>query len=138
MPEVEFLCLWGYGQPWLASLSMAGSEEGGAFMAGIIYNVTINVSEPRVEEWLQWMRNEHIPQMLGTGVFLGATLVRVLGYEEGGKTYAVQYRCDSMQNFERYEREFASQLQARSAEVFGQDAQAFRTILEVVEMFALN
>jgi hypothetical protein len=107
-------------------------------MSGIIYNVTINVSEPRVEEWLTWMRSEHIPQMLATGAFRGATLVRVIGFEQGGKTYAVQYRCDSMQDFERYENEFASNLQARSAELFGEDAQAFRTILEIEESFALN
>jgi hypothetical protein len=107
-------------------------------MKEIIYNVTVNVSEPRVEEWLNWMRGEHIQQMLGTGLFLGATIVRVIGFEQGGKTYAIQYRCESMQDFERYEKEFAPTLQARSAELFGEDAQAFRTILEVVESFTLN
>lgn len=107
-------------------------------MPGIIYNVTINVSENRVDEWLEWMRTEHISQMLATGIFFGATLVRVIGYEEGGKTFAVQYRCESMQSFERYEKEYAPSMQARSAALFGDDAQAFRTVLEVVETFALN
>ena len=107
-------------------------------MPGIIYNVTVNISDDRVEEWLQWMRSEHIPQVLATGLFGGATLVRVIGFEQGGKTYAVQYQCDSMQSFERYEKEYAASLQARSSTLFGEDAQAFRTVLEVVETFALN
>ncbi|MFN4895531.1 MAG: DUF4286 family protein [Pseudomonadota bacterium] len=107
-------------------------------MTGILYNVTVNISEHRVDEWLTWMRSEHIPQMLGTGLFLGATIVRVLAFEQGGKTYAVQYRCSSMQDFERYETEFAPGFRSKSEELFGDDAQAFRTILELVENFELN
>jgi hypothetical protein len=107
-------------------------------MSGIIYNVTVNVSQNRVEEWLEWLQEEHIPQMLGLGIFVGATLVRVLGFEQGGKTYAVQYRAESMPDFERYEQELAPTLRAQMVERFGEDAQGFSTVLEVVESFALN
>jgi len=107
-------------------------------MSGIIYNVTVNISEARVEEWLEWLREEHIPQMLGLGIFGGATLVRVLGFEQGGKTYAIQYRAESMQAFERYEQEYAPGLRAQMVERFGDDAQGFRTMLEIVESFAVN
>jgi len=107
-------------------------------MAAVIYNVTVNVSEQRVDEWLQWMSTDHIPQVLTSGLFLSATLVRVLGYEQGGKTFAVQYHCESMQNFERYENEYAPDLRARSAELFGEDAHAFRTVLEIVQTFSPN
>lgn len=102
---------------------------------GVIYNVTVGVSEPRAEEWLEWMRREHIPEVMKTGLFLKALLVRVLGHEQGSKTYAVQYHCQSMAQFERYENECAPGLQAKSAERFGEDAQAFRTLLEIVESF---
>jgi hypothetical protein len=107
-------------------------------MVGVIYNVTVNISDNRVEEWLNWMASEHIPEMLGTGIFQRATLVRVLGYEQGGKTYAIQYRCRSLIDFERYENEFAPKLQAKTSERFGEELQAFRTVLEVVEEFGLN
>ena len=33
----------------------------------IIYNVTSNIDESIHDEWLNWMRQEHIPQVLGTG-----------------------------------------------------------------------
>jgi hypothetical protein len=107
-------------------------------MSGIIYNVTVNVSENRVEEWLKWLREEHIPSLLGLGIFSGATLVRVLGFEQGGKTYAIQYRAESMQAFERYEQEYAPALRTQMAELFGDDAQGFRTLLEIVEIFSVN
>jgi hypothetical protein len=104
-------------------------------MSGIIYNVTVNVSEDRVEEWLEWLRGEHIPQMLGIGIFGGATLVRVLGLEQGGKTFAIQYRAESMRDFDRYEQEYATALRTQMVERFGEDAQGFRTVLEIVEDF---
>ena len=47
-------------------------------MTPVIYNVTVNVSDSRVDEWLSWMRQEHIPAMLGTGLFVSATLVKVI------------------------------------------------------------
>jgi hypothetical protein len=103
---------------------------------GFIYNVTIGVAEPRAEEWLTWMRREHIPEVLQTGLFLKAILVRVRGHEqEGSATFAVQYHCESTQLFERYETEYAPGLQAKSAARFAEDAHAFRTLLEVVETF---
>lgn len=102
-------------------------------MTEVIYNVTVSVSESRVDEWLSWMRQEHIPAVLGTGLFVSAILVKVIGIEQGGKTYAVQYRSESMSNYERYQEEFAPSLQARSAELFGEDAHSFRTVLEIVD-----
>jgi hypothetical protein len=105
-------------------------------MTPVIYNVTVNVSDSRVDEWLSWMRQEHIPAMLGTGLFVSATLVKVIGVEQGGKTFAVQYRSDSMRDYERYHEEHAPKLQARSAELFGEDAHSFRTVLEIINSFA--
>ena len=43
-----------------------------------IYNVTVHV-EPTVEtEWLNWMREEHIPAVLNTGKFTLAKLFKVI------------------------------------------------------------
>jgi len=102
----------------------------------VVYNVTIGVTEQRAEEWLSWMRREHIPEVLKTGLFQKAILVRVRGHEQqGSATFAVQYHCESMQHFERYEKEYAPALRAKSAALFGESAHAFRTLLEVVETF---
>jgi len=103
---------------------------------GLIYNVTIGVTEQRAEEWLSWMRREHIPELLKTGLFQKAILVRVRGHEQqGSATFAVQYYCESMQHYERYENEYAAGLRGKSAALFGESAHAFRTLLEVVETF---
>jgi hypothetical protein len=105
-------------------------------MTAVIYNVTVNVSDSRVDEWISWMRQEHIPAVLNTGLFSTATLVKVIGVEQGGKTFAVQYRSDSMQDYERYQEEHESRLQARATELFKEDAHAFRTVLEIMDSFS--
>jgi hypothetical protein len=42
----------------------------------IIYNVTSNVQES-IRQWMIWMQHKHIPEILATGKFISARLVRV-------------------------------------------------------------
>jgi len=97
-----------------------------------IYNVTINVVEEAHEEWLQWMKEEHIPQMLDTGKFTKALMTRVLVEEAmGGITYSVQYTTKNKATLEAYYNENATELRAASKR-FKDKFVAFRTELEVV------
>ena len=57
----------------------------------ILYNVTVNIDNDVREEWLQWMKETHIPEMMDTGLFLESRLSRILAEEEGGSSYEVQY-----------------------------------------------
>jgi hypothetical protein len=78
------------------------------------------------------MRDEHIPDMLATGKFLGALMTRVMVEEEmGGITYSIQYRTDSKETLDRYYREDAESLRAQSKAFEGKFV-AFRTELQVV------
>ena len=97
-----------------------------------IYNVTINVVEEDHEEWLQWMKEEPIPQMLDTGQFTKALMTRVLVEEAmGGITYSVQYTTKDKATLEAYYNENATELRAASKR-FKDKFVAFRTELEVV------
>ena len=35
----------------------------------IIYNITIKVDWSIAEEWLKWMQEKHLPEILATGCF---------------------------------------------------------------------
>ncbi len=97
-----------------------------------IYNVTINIEEDIHDRWLQWMEEEHIPDMLATGKFTAAKMCRVLVEEEmGGLTYAVQYTTDSKETLEKYYREDAERLRAQSNPFEGKFV-AFRTELHII------
>lgn len=97
-----------------------------------IYNVTINIDETIHNEWLEWMKSKHIPDMLATGKFSKALMTRVLVEEEmGGMTYSVQYTTKTKAILQQYYAEDANRLRADSKRFEGKFV-AFRTELEIV------
>ena len=98
----------------------------------IVYNVTINVDADVAEEWLRWMKEVHIPDVMATGLFLDNRIMRILAEEEGGLSYAIQYTCADMATYERYKEQHAPRLQAETQKPYSGRFAAFRTLLEVV------
>jgi len=95
-----------------------------------IYNVTINVENAIHLQWLDWMKNSHIPAMLATNKFSKALMTKVMVEEEmGGITYSVQYTTDSKQTLEKYYTQDAPTLRAQG-KAFEGNYIAFRTELE--------
>ncbi|CAN5389117.1 DUF4286 family protein [soil metagenome] len=100
----------------------------------IIYNVTVNIEESVHEEWLAWMKNFHVPEVMRSGKFTSSSILRVIGDEDsGGKTYCIQYSCNSMSDFKTYEHEHAQALRAEHTAKFKDKFVAFRTLLETVD-----
>jgi len=105
----------------------------------IIYNVTLNIDPSIHEEWLSWMKSEHIPKVLGTGKFVKATFSEVLVEEDTeSKTYSVQYLSPSRESLDAYYRENAQALRSEGLKKFADKMLAFRTELEVIDEFTVN
>lgn len=99
----------------------------------IIYNITINIHESVHDQWMSWMQQKHINDVLATGKFTSARMVKVLIEEEmGGKTYSIQFTTDSKETLLRYYNEDAPKLREEGLRLFGDKMLAFRTELEVV------
>lgn len=97
-----------------------------------IYNVTINVEEAIHEDWVKWMKEEHIPEMLGTGKFKKALMTRVMVTEAmGGITYSIQYTTENKANLEKYYKEDADRLRGKSKAFEGKFV-TFRTEMQVI------
>lgn len=104
----------------------------------IIYNVTINIEDSVHDEWLTWIKT-HIPKVLSTGKFDGATFSKVMVEEEmGGQTYSIQYRSYSREALDKYYEEDADALRQEGLKKFADKMLAFRTELEVVDTYAVN
>ena len=99
----------------------------------IIYNVTINIHESVHEQWMLWMQEKHINDVLATGKFTSARMVKVIIEEEmGGITYSIQYTTDSRATLQKYYDEDAPRLRDEGLHLFGDKMLAFRTELELV------
>jgi hypothetical protein len=98
-----------------------------------IYNVTVNIDEDVHDEWLQWMKSHHVPDVMRTGCFIDNKIVKVLHVNDEGHTYSFQYTFKQMTDIERYQKQFAPDLQADVKKKYGEKFTAFRTLLEIIE-----
>lgn len=101
-------------------------------MNKIVYNVTVSVDAEIHEEWITWMKDIHIPDVMSTGKFIQNRILRVHGEEDNGVTYAVQYTSSSRINLDEYFAQHAPRLQQEHVFKYGNKAVAFRTILEIL------
>ena len=82
---------------------------------------------------MQWMQEKHIKDVLDTGKFTSARMVKVLVEEEmGGITYSIQYATDSKETLNKYYEEDAPRLREEGLKLFGDKMLAFRTELELI------
>jgi len=100
----------------------------------IIYNVTVNIENDVHEDWLNWMKTKHIPDVMNTGYFLENKMAKVLTTQEDetGHTYAIQYTCNSIDDLDEYQEKHAPKLQEEHVNRYQGKFVAFRTLLEVV------
>ena len=101
---------------------------------GIIYNVTVKVEQQIAEQWLQWLLEEHIPDIMQTGCFFDYKVVRLLEVDDKeGPTYAIQYAARSKADYNRYIEIYSSEMRKRSLEKWREQFVAFRSVMEVVQ-----
>ena len=100
----------------------------------IIYSVTVSILPEISENWLQWMKEVHIPEVLSTGHFLSYRMMRLLSpeSEDGSETYNIQYECESVLTLDRYLNDHAPRLREEHNRRYENQFFAFRTILQLV------
>jgi len=98
----------------------------------ILYNVTVSVDINVAEEWLTWMKQTHIDEVMATGLFESYSIYKVLLQKEEELTYSIQYFTTSMSKLQQYQAKFAHGLQNKHISKYGNKVVAFRTVLESV------
>lgn len=104
----------------------------------VIYNVTVSIDEDISEQWLKWMQEVHIPNVMATGKFINGKLSRILAEEEGGKSYSIQYLCPDMETYLAYQKEDAPALQKEHEQQYAGKYVSFRTLLDVLHQVQNN
>ncbi len=103
-------------------------------MTALIYNVTVKVGIEVKDQWLDWMKHEHIPEVMSTACFKSYRLLHLEGYDdEEGFTFAIQYICPGLELLEIYQREHAPSLQKKHKDAFADKFVVFRTILKLLD-----
>lgn len=99
----------------------------------LLYNVTVGVDKDIEEEWLQWMKEIHIPNVLKTGMFVDHRMYKVLHDQDDGTiSFSIQYFATSIEHVQQYLEVFAPVLIEEHKRKFANKHVAFRTLLEEV------
>jgi hypothetical protein len=99
----------------------------------LLYNVTVGVDKDIEAEWLQYMREKHIKDVLNTGLFVESKMYKVLHDQDDGTiSYSIQYFARSIEDVQQYLEVFAPVLIEQHRKKFEHKHIAFRTLLEEV------
>lgn len=100
----------------------------------IVYNLTMNVDHHIHDEWLQWQKKEHIPDIVSTGLFSDYKFFRLLGQDESdGITYVLQFLCPDIDSYQKYIKEHSGTLRKKASDKWGNRMTTFRTVMQVVQ-----
>ena len=99
----------------------------------ILYNVTIILEESAEQDWVKWMREEHIPEVMATACFVSNRMLKVIDSPNEGVTYCIQYIAENAAQYETYKTQFAPALQAATLAKFENKFVAFRSLMEFVD-----
>ncbi len=100
----------------------------------IVYNISIKIDSTIEKEWVQWQKQEHIPEVMETGLFTEFKFYRLLDQIEGdGVIYVVQYFSSSIDHYNKYINEFSESLRKKALAKWENKFIAFRTVMQTVD-----
>ena len=100
----------------------------------ILYNVTVKIIKEKADDWIQWMSETHIPDVMQTGKFLSYRMSELFDEEaDDGRTFAIQYVAKDMETFQDYQSHHAKPLQQDHATRYANQYVAFRTLMQILK-----
>ena len=101
----------------------------------LLYNVTIGIDKNAEAEWLSWIKVNHIPRIMQTGLFEQVRMFKVLQDDsEDTVSYSVQYFATSLELVVQYLEVFAPKIMEDHRITFLHKHVVFNTLLEEVAL----
>lgn len=100
----------------------------------LIFNTTYQVTTNHTENWIQWIKTEHIPFMLKSEVFIEPQITKIVGSEdETGTSFSVQFKINDMDTLVLWHNQYATEFQDKVSSKFGTEVVFFSTVLELLD-----
>ena len=100
----------------------------------IIYNITTKVHHSIAAEWLLWLKEIHVKDVMLSNCFTEFKIVKLLEVDEtDGPTFAVQFFAESKALYNLYIDKFAGEMRKRSFDKWGDKFISIRSVMQIVE-----
>ncbi len=100
----------------------------------LIYNITFNVEDPVRAQWMDFVRDELIPRMTGTGLLTHPQLMQLMRAEPQGTSFALQFRAEDMRTLRDFLQNHWPAIQDLIRERFGDRAVYFPSTLKILDL----
>ena len=100
----------------------------------IIYSVMVIIKQEIENSWLNWMKTEHIKDVLATGYFNDYTIQKQVIPEgfQNEVTYLINYTRNDLESYQEYAKNEASRMQQKHTEKFSGKFRASRAVYEII------
>ena len=91
------------------------------------YEVTMEVDSSIAEEWVEYMRSEHIPEVMQKHVFSSCQFLRIIEpAKEGLDCFRITYEAENLSAIQEYRAELSPDLRTKHDERYGEFAKGTR------------
>jgi hypothetical protein len=103
------------------------------FCTMIVYNDTVILDDAIEQEWLQWIKEVHIPAIMETGCFSSYRILNIIDSPNDGVTYCIQYNADNIESFNNYYTNHLYKFQEIHQQRFDERFVMFNTLMKTVD-----
>jgi len=99
----------------------------------IVYNDTVILDDAIEQEWLQWIKEVHIPAIMATGYFSSYRILSIIDSPNEGITYCIQYNADDIEKFNGFYKNHLFKFRDEHQQRFNEQFVMFNTLMKTVE-----
>jgi hypothetical protein len=97
-----------------------------------VYNISFQIDPALEFQWLEWMKNNFIPQTLACQSFSDHKLYQIEVQADQSPTYTLQLYCDNIELWQSYQQLHASTHLQDIALTWGEKCYYFCTEMQIV------
>jgi len=100
----------------------------------LVYNTTYHIEEKAIANFLIWIKESYIPEVMKTELLSNPRLCKVLSHNEAGsETYTLQWEVESSGILHRWHQLQGAELNKELTAIFKEKVVGLPTLLEVID-----
>ena len=100
-----------------------------------IYSVNVTIDKEIKDDWIKWMTEKHIPDVLRIGLLKDASVLVNTEYYADKFNFVVQYCADNQEDLALYREKYSPELQKEHSDRYEGKFSAKRNVFEIVKKY---
>ncbi len=98
----------------------------------IIYSITFAIEDSIEKEWLEYMKEQYIQEVMEIGLFNDYRFSKTHPVSDVDTAFNIQFRCESLTHLELFEKQHAPSIDEKLVEKYKGKFGTFRMVMEEI------